>query len=247
MLLLGPYYCMEEKKHFWVLKTFSSSMSNHGLHHKDMIDAEEFCDLFDVNRNPGMWQTQYSMNGPWIPGKRSLDSIDIREHLNGRMWLSTKPRGVTESNIGTGASSRWLVVDIDDHGEKSDRYGPVASRVATILRLFDNSTPIIFSSPTGNGKHIYFKYDKEISIKRSLHPIVNLCIQKNIMIAKYGIAFRPYPTTFLRLPLGKKQKLERFGNTIYHDPFSGVEAFLEIKNKLSEIVPLKPKELMVDV
>ena len=211
-----------------------------------MINLEEFCNMFDINKQLGMWQNQYSINGPWISNNRELTSLDIKDHLDGKSWIATRPRGVTAANVGTGASARWLIVDIDDHGEKSDRYGPVESRVATILRLFDKFTPIIFSSPTGKGKHIYFRYEREHSLKTSLHTIVNLCIQKNIMLAKNGIELLPYPTVFVRIPLGKMQRLERFGNFVYHEPLTGVEAFIEIKSKWAEIVPLRPKELVVE-
>lgn len=211
-----------------------------------MINIESFCNIFDINKLKGMWQSQYVLNGPWVSHNRELTNLDIQNHLAGQLWLSTKPRGVTPANVGTGASSRWLIVDIDDHGENSSRYGPVTSRVETVLRLLNRCTPIIFSSPTGEGKHIYFKCEKEISIKNLLHPLVNLCIQKNVMLAKNGIELLPYPTVFVRLPLGKMQRLERMGSFQYHEPITGAEALLEIQSMWDKILPLRPKELVVN-
>lgn len=207
-----------------------------------MIRVPEIEELFDINRQIGMWQTQYTINGAWTLHQREITDQDIKDHLAGRWWIATRPRGTTLANVGSGATCRWLIIDIDDHGERSERYGPIESRMHTVFRLL-NATPIVFSSPTGNGKHIYYRCPKEIPVGKILTPVTNHFMLKDVFLAKDGIELHPQAMVLFRLPFGKLQNLERIGSSVYEKPLSGLDAFLEIKNKIDEIWTIQPNFL----
>ena len=208
-----------------------------------MITLSEIEDVFDINRQIGMWQSQQFINGPWASYQRELTDTDLKEHLAGKIWIATRPRGATLANIGSGSTTRWLIIDIDDHGDRSDRYGPVESRLQTILRILNIATPIVFSSTRGQGKHIYYKCSKELPINKLLVPVVNFFLEKNIFIAKDGIEIHPGQGHPFRLPFGRMQVLERIGPFRYKKLLTGLNAFIEIRNHLHEIMPLQPSLL----
>lgn len=209
----------------------------------EMIQVEEIENIFDLNRQVGMWQSQNTINGPWVGHQRTITDQDIKDHLRGITWIATKPRGVTLANLGSGATTRWLIIDIDDHGDRSDRYGPVESRLQTIFRILKTATPMVFSSPRGQGKHVYYRCAKEIPINKLVVPIINLCLAKDIFLAKDGTELHPLPSAFFRYPLGRMQKLERIGSFVYKKPPEGVEAFLEVRSKLNELAPIQAELL----
>jgi len=116
----------------------------------------------------------------------------IRHHLQGTYWLGTKGRDWT----------KCIAFDIDRHHGESD--ADLIQRAESILNLFPNATPLIFSTP-GDGLNLTYLLAYSTNKQVALNYVKDKLDAAGIRLKGGSIELFPSrgtPGKILRVPLG---------------------------------------------
>jgi hypothetical protein len=137
----------------------------------DLIDV--MMSLFDGHDIPAMWWDRPNRWPGFYPAHGVNRQLAVEAHLMGAVTAGVYPfKGVTpwcrcdrRAHVCAGLGTRYLCIDLDAKNGETDIEARTRRVLAVCWRL--GLLPVVFSSRSGNGSHIYLFLSRAISTREA--------------------------------------------------------------------------------